>query len=647
MSEEQIIDFLINNSDYFVTNDLVISIVRTLGWLLVKGVNKLVEGSKTIYDATFGMIDITRYAGIDNFISEYTPLLQAFLVLSLVALGYMFIFGKEKKHDLLTSVLIFAVVITSSSFLFSQLNTFTILFKDAIISDSGDRDGNELVRQNLYDLRYIDNQIGIANMSSSNVPQYNELTEQDMHMINISETIANDEEGLSDEAKDILSKRLVYDHDQSYLEDVYNGVAMTSFLNTFYFRYQFHFGTYFLNALALILLYFGLGYVNIKVIVELVRSRVLVTLFSSDLSSKKKAARILESIRDGYYALCFTAIELRLYLIITEYVNEKTELSSFVRAIILVFIAFTMIEGSSIAEKITGVDAGISATTHRLMGAVHTARGVTQFAMQMQQLRTLSSMKKNQGNQGNARYERGASEGNYTHYSGNGIDGMPGNGTDGMPGNENSDSRTEEKFDSQSDSSSKENTDMQTDSFNSENMDLKTSMETSEFNGDQMGETDNLGINMNSQNDVGVNDPREKAEKGSMTTAADKNFAQMDSKLSEKGEGVYGNRSGQERAFRTSPDMASYDGKKGMFDRWEEKRTPTPQHTGRSSEQNMKNPGNERANRQMTSQKVTSETVGKTTYVGGDGGGDKSMFAELKATDVRKNFDSKKGKEDK
>lgn len=638
MSEEQIIDFLINNSDYFVTNDLVISIVRTLGWLLVKGVNKLVEGSKTIYDATFGMIDITRYAGIDNFISEYTPLLQAFLVLSLVALGYMFIFGKEKKHDLLTSVLIFAVVITSSSFLFSQLNTFTILFKDAIISDSGDRDGNELVRQNLYDLRYIDNQIGIANMSSSNVPQYNELTEQDMHMINISETIANDEEGLSDEAKDILSKRLVYDHDQSYLEDVYNGVAMTSFLNTFYFRYQFHFGTYFLNALALILLYFGLGYVNIKVIVELVRSRVLVTLFSSDLSSKKKAARILESIRDGYYALCFTAIELRLYLIITEYVNEKTELSSFVRAIILVFIAFTMIEGSSIAEKITGVDAGISATTHRLMGAVHTARGVTQFAMQMHQLRTLSSMKKNQGNQGNAGYERGASEGNYTHYSGNGIDGMPGNGTDGMPGNENSDSRTEEKFDSQSDSSSKENTDMRTDSSNSENTDVKSSMETSEFNGGQMDETDNSGINMNPQNDVGTENSGEKAEKGSMPTA-DKNFAQMNNQLGKNGEGLQGKGTGQERSLRTSPNMASHDGQKGMFDRWEAKQQS--QHADFPSGQTKL------AEERINSQKISKETIGKTTYVGGDGGGEKNMFTGQKATDIQKDFNSKKGKEDK
>ena len=429
MSEEQILDFLVKNVDYFVTNDFVIAILRTIGWLLVKGVNYLIEGSKAIYDTTFGLIDITRYSGVQSFISEYRPLLQAVMVLSLVILGYIYIIGKEKRHDLLTSILIFAVVATSSTYLFSTFNTFTVMFKEAVIGGDNNADGKELIRQNLYDLRYIDSQIGLANMNTSGeIPQYHDLSDADLKMINIAEVLTNEEEGLTGEAKDILSKRLIYVQDKSYLEDVYNGVAMTSFGNTYYFRYQFHYGTYFLNAFSLILLYFGLGYVNVKVIVELLRSRVLVVLFSADLSSKKKAVRILESIRDEYYALCFTAIELRLYLILTDYINSKSFLSSLVREVLLVLCCLYNDRGILHCRK----DHRRGCRNYRYNATAYWGSSCSpgaKMAMQAKQLSTLSNMNKARSGLDGGR------EG-----------GMPGNQNDsmsGMPGNGNPDPGTE------------------------------------------------------------------------------------------------------------------------------------------------------------------------------------------------------------
>lgn len=533
MSEEQIIDFLTENIDYFVTNDFVVAIIRTIGWMLVKGVNQLIEGSKTIYNAAFGLIDITRYTGVQEFINEYEPLLQALLVVSLVVLGYIYILGKEKRHDLLTSLLIFAVVVTSSTYLFSTFNNFTIMFKDAVISGGSNTDGKELIRQNLYDLRYIDEQIGLANLDSSGeIPQYPDLTEKDMRMINIAETLPDDEDGLTEEAKDILSKRLRYVKGGSFLEDVYNGVAMTSFGNTYYFRYQFHYGTYFLNAFALILLYFGLGYVNVKIIVELLRSRVLVVLFSADLSSKKKAVRILESIRDGYYALCFTAIELRLYLILTDYINSKTALSSFVRGILLVFVAFTMIEGSSIAEKITGVDAGITATTHRLMGAAHAVRGAAQMAMQAKQLSSLNKMSKATGG---SDFNRGATESGYTIDSGNGTDGMPGNET-------------------------KQNSHTETDSQNI-TQDVNETGGSDSATGNKM---ENAGVDATAAGmEKMQGDSMDTNLESGNTSAADQHFDQMDQAIGSDGErsSEYGNMN------RESPGMTSDYDKKGMFER--------------------------------------------------------------------------------
>ena len=42
MSEEQIIQFLQENIDYMVNNDLVLWLFRTIGWYLVKGLSYLI-----------------------------------------------------------------------------------------------------------------------------------------------------------------------------------------------------------------------------------------------------------------------------------------------------------------------------------------------------------------------------------------------------------------------------------------------------------------------------------------------------------------------------------------------------------------------------------------------------------------------------
>ena len=88
-------------------------------------------------------------------------------MISLVVLGYMFVFGKQKKNDLIMSALIFAVVLTSSSYLFTTFNSWAVLFKDAVVGDDSTASGYELVNQNLYDLIYIDEQLdGLDNMTS-------------------------------------------------------------------------------------------------------------------------------------------------------------------------------------------------------------------------------------------------------------------------------------------------------------------------------------------------------------------------------------------------------------------------------------------------------------------------------------------------
>ncbi len=384
MSEEQIIQFLQENIDYMVNNDLVLWLFRTIGWYLVKGLSYLIGLGKDLYDMTFRLVDITAWTGVDQWINEFRPLIVTLVVVSLVVLGMMLMFGKNKNHNVLTSILIFAVVATSSTFLFSTFNNWTIVFKDAVISGEGVADGTALINSNLYDLVYIDEQIGLANMSEWNRPQYTSLSEQEVDYIRITETMDWDDVENSD-TKDILKKRLVYRNSAgNQLVDVSNGVAWTTIGNDLYFRYKFQWFTYFLDALSVLLIYFCLAYKNVRIIYELLVGRVIGTLKASDLSGEKKMVRILSSIRDEYYALCFTAITIRTYFVFTDFVKIQAGDHGILRGLITLFVTFCVIDGSNIMQQITGVDAGLSSMTGKILAGSHILQGAKNSLYQHQ-----------------------------------------------------------------------------------------------------------------------------------------------------------------------------------------------------------------------------------------------------------------------
>ena len=395
MSEAQIIEFLKLNSDFFRTNDIILTAVRTVGWLLVKGFSLLLDCCITLYNYTFGLIDITRWSVLENYLSEYKPLIQAIMMASLVILGFMYMFGKNKKHNVLNSVLILAVVMSASTTIFTELNRFSIAFKDAALSGGSTVNGTELIRTNLYDLYYIDSQIGLENLNSKGkIPQGTSLSKTDVDYINIGEVLDPGTDGLSKNAESILKKRLMPIGNGEYgLRDAKDGVAWTDFGNTYYYRYTFHYGTYYLTAAAAILIYVCLAYKNTRVIYEIFVSRILVSLYAANLSSERKVVKILESIRDSYFALCFTVISLKSYFLFVEYLNSKTEINGLARGIIILFIAWCVIDGANIIEKLTGVDAGLSSMTGKLIAAYHMIRGAGQTVQQARQFHMMKEQR--------------------------------------------------------------------------------------------------------------------------------------------------------------------------------------------------------------------------------------------------------------
>lgn len=403
MSESQIIAILQAHSEFFTTNNFLKDAFRWLGWTIAKGAAHLCNLCTELYDWTFGLVDITHWTKLEEYMEQFRPLVVAFMSLTIVLLGFMMVLGAHKKNTIFYSFLIFAVVMTSSNYVFATLNEATILFKDAVAGSADNENTYTVLNSNLYDLLYIDKKVGLGNFPDD-PPQYNMLTKEQADLIDINEVINYNSSSLTTEqAKAILKQKILISPDgDAAVEEVSNGWGWnsqddTDLGNEFYYRYTFRFWSCIVNLGALILLYFCLSYKNVRIIWELLTSRILSVIFAADVSGTGKISRILIAIRDGYYALCFTAITLRAYILFQSYLSTRTEISGAARGIILLFVAWCAIDGANIMEKISGIDAGLSSASGKLIAGYHTARGamhtVTGAAGMMRQNNMVSAIK--------------------------------------------------------------------------------------------------------------------------------------------------------------------------------------------------------------------------------------------------------------
>lgn len=406
MTDTQLETFFLNNSDYFISNSIMGNVVRWIGWLILKGLVWIADQCQSLYDISFGLVDFTSWGTLNSYIRQFQPLFVVLMVVSLFALGILLITTHEKKPKFLINLCIACLCVTSSTVIFQQMNTIVQDIKTGIesVKVSGQPfDGvYDIVSNNLIDLLYMDQKVGMKNLNFSDPDQkiyHPQISEKNFWMIDYTEVMnyKSDYEFHKDgEAKTILQKKLVplseeTGLDQYQIRNVYNGFGWNSdgdadAFNEFYFRYKFDFFLSYLELAAIIILYVAMSYKCVRVVWELAVSRLLATLYSAELSGGEKIGKILTFIRDSYILLLMTTLCIRFFYLFAAFIQSKTD-NAFVQGVLILFVAFCVIDGPNLVEKLLGMDAGLKSSTARMMaaytmakGAVHTATAPARMA---------------------------------------------------------------------------------------------------------------------------------------------------------------------------------------------------------------------------------------------------------------------------
>lgn len=376
-SEADDLQWYRDNSAVLENRSIIRDALRSIGWGVTKLVCKLANVAETLYTKTFGLIDITNYPQVNNLLETLKPVLAALTVLCCAGLGLMLLVQQEKRPPLLRNILLGMVAVSASAYLFSAANDLVISFRDGILGGEEVSQSYTLVNSNLIDLVNVDLQsdINALNYKAGKGILYGAgiADQYDMDGIDLSETLdwytksnGKDLYGWSANFNNRVKFRLAHTADGDVTQKNYDGITKANIGNEFYYRYSFDFWGCLLQLGALCILFLALCYKNIRIAYELVVGRIMAYLFAADIGGGEKLKNTLLFVRDTYITMCVCVLSVKLYEIMVGAITSFG-LTGLGKGLVSLFIAYAVIDGPNLVERILGMDAGLSSSVGRAM----------------------------------------------------------------------------------------------------------------------------------------------------------------------------------------------------------------------------------------------------------------------------------------
>lgn len=366
-----------DNAALLENNNIVGDALRSVSWSMTGLVCKVANVSETLYTKTFGLIDITNYQQINDLLDTLRPVLLALTVLCCAGLGIMLLVQQEKRSPLLRNILLGIVAVSASAWLFSTANDLVISFRDGILGGEEVNQSYALVESNLIDLIRIDKRgdINALNYKAGQGVIYGVgiAGQDDMDSVDLCETLdwhtaknGKNLYGWSTEFNNRVKYRLAHTADGDVARKNYDGLTSANIGNQFFYRYSFDFWSCLLQLLSLSLLFLALCYKNVRIAYELVVSRLLAFLFAADIGGGEKLKNTLLFVRDTYLTMCVCVLSVKLYEIMVGLVTSFG-ITGIGKGIVCLLIAYAVIDGPNLVERILGMDAGLSSSVGRAM----------------------------------------------------------------------------------------------------------------------------------------------------------------------------------------------------------------------------------------------------------------------------------------
>ena len=370
-------EIILTHKEYFSTSSIWNDILRSIGWGIVKFLAMLSNLCEQLFNAAYEMINFIDTDSFKKFVSKFSVWIVPLLTLSFVAIG-IYLMYSEKKPPLLKNILIGLAIIFVMPTIITALNKGLIATKNDLLDGSMT---NQVVLSNISDLQCIGN--SGFNFSSTLADGGGDV---DTVIKAVDPTKHINPKKIDDATqKSVFSHYLDIDDNYNIVWNEFENKGMFDIFDPpYYYRYYIHFFQLMLFLLANILIFTFSAYAVLRMIFEIVTTRIMACLHSVELASGQKTIKILEYFFQAYIILLFIPIMLKVYLLCMAYINSHFD-NGLLRAILVFMCAMIVVDGPSVIQKIYGYDMGMSAGAQKVMS----------FMRLVQQSRMQHNMSKN------------------------------------------------------------------------------------------------------------------------------------------------------------------------------------------------------------------------------------------------------------
>lgn len=375
MTDSELISKFKDLEDIFNLSNLVNDALRTVGWILVRGLAVIIDGLEEVTNNILLTKTFFNNPEVVEFVQTIQPFLYAILAGSFLFTGYLIIFQKKfDREGFLINLFITLLILGLLSPTMIKVNDFS----DEAIAQTKSSDlysendptiSNKILLQNIHDLVLYDKkEFKVADQKE----KMNNIPESLVKNLRVNEVFDQNDFSLSDTGVKLSESFVMWDGQKAVLGELdQSGVEWN---NQYYYRYHPNWLTILVTLGVMGFTLFSIAYKLARLSFELAFNYVLAILVApADLHSGQKTKKVIQSILNTFLVIILIFVSIKLYTIGTAYLADT--LDGLAYLIALIAFSAALIDGPNMVERLFGIDAGLKRGWGVALGAYAVGKG--------------------------------------------------------------------------------------------------------------------------------------------------------------------------------------------------------------------------------------------------------------------------------
>ncbi|QWB31925.1 pLS20_p028 family conjugation system transmembrane protein [Exiguobacterium acetylicum] len=360
--------------DLLSISDLVRDALRSIGWILVRGLSFIIDGLEQITNDILLIKSFFNNPQVVEFVQTIQPFLYVILAGSFLFTGYLMIFQKKfDREGFLINLFITLLVLGLLSPTMIKTSEFTdkaitSINQDGVYENRDHTLSQSVLQKNVHDLVEYDK----TAFKDTKIKIPNSIPASQIKNIDINDVFDSDEYRLSKEGEDISQNKLAWNgKEMTETELDQSGVEWN---NQYYYRYHPNWLTILVTLGVMGFTLFSIAYKLARLSFELAFNYVLAILVApADLHSGQKTKKVIQSILNTFLVIILIFVSIKLYTIGTAYLADT--LDGLAYLIALIAFSAALIDGPNMVERLFGIDAGLKRGWGVALGAYAVGKG--------------------------------------------------------------------------------------------------------------------------------------------------------------------------------------------------------------------------------------------------------------------------------